>query len=63
MNKHLFQFMWLNFTKTIYNYQSVAYYRAVMAFSLKEKKSLLYPWWVVKPPFRSPEGIHRSALI
>ena len=30
--------MWLNFTKTIYNYQSVAYYRAVMAFSLKEKK-------------------------
>ena len=63
MNEHLFQFMWLNFTKTVYNYHRVAYYRTVMAFSLKEKKALLYPWWVAKPPSRSPEGIQCSALI
>ena len=55
--------MWLNFTKTIYNYHSVAYYRAVMVFSRKEEISLLYPWWVAKPSFRSPEGIQCSALI
>ena len=35
--------MWLNFTKTVYNYHSVAYYRAVMAFSLKEKKPCYIP--------------------
>ena len=55
--------MWLNFTKTVYNCHRVAYYRTVMAFSLKEKKALLYPWWVAKPPSRSPEGIQCSALI
>ena len=33
--------MWLNFTKPIYNYHRVAYYRAVMAFSLKEKSPVI----------------------